>query len=229
MADQEDATFGAALARALKAKHRKQAWLAEELHTDPGQVSRWINNKARPHIDTLGRIEELLEADLSEAFELAGPAYELFVSTPISGLDIVQIEAHREDVAQVVKAAEQVVDGVYWSGVEIVSVKDLGAPDLATEATFKEFAHCKAYLYLQFAEILNPSGALVELGFALGRRIKTTMIIRKDLRTPYMFEGFQGVAARLDCLPDAHIYTVESAAEAARLITRHGRRLLGLD
>jgi hypothetical protein len=86
----------------------------------------------------------------------------------------------------------------------------------------------KAYVYVQFAEILNPSGALVELGFALGKKLMTTMIIRRNLRTPCMFEGFQGVSARLECLPDARIYLVDDVEDAVRLIKRDGRQLLGL-
>jgi len=50
----------------------------------------------------------------------------------------------------------------------------------------------------------------VELGFALGLGMKTTMIIKKDLLTPCMFQGFEGVAGRLDFLPPLRIYTVET-------------------
>ena len=107
-------------------------------------------------------------------------------------------------------------------------MNDRGAPDLATETSFEVFASCQAYLYLQFAEIINPSGALVELGFALGRKLKTTMIIRKNLRTPYMFEGFQGVAAKLNFLPQVHIYTVADIDDAVRLIKTDRRKLFGL-
>jgi hypothetical protein len=99
-------------------------------------------------------------------------------------------------------------------------------PDIATETSLKVLANCRAYLYLQFGELIYPSGALVELGIALGRKLKTTMIIKKDLRTPYMFEGFEGVTASLDFLPRVLIYAVNDVDDAVRLIQRNGRQLL---
>jgi hypothetical protein len=77
--------------------------------------------------------------------------------------------------------------------------------------------------------MLDPSGALVELGFALGRKVKTTMILMNGLRTPFMFEGLQGVAATLEFLPTVHIYTVDSVDEAVRLVERDGEQLLRRD
>jgi transcriptional regulator with XRE-family HTH domain len=196
------------------------------------QVSRWVNGKAVPHIKTVRNIEQLLGVDLRKAFQRSirtqEPAqeYELFVSSPFSGLNNEAIQAHRRDVGGVVDAAKEVVDRVYWPGKEITSIDDLEAADLATESSLDVFDRCRAYLYLQFGEMVNPSGALVELGFALGRRLKTTMIIRKNVSVPYMFEGLQGVAARLRFLPEVHIYLVDDVDGAIRLIKRNGRRLL---
>ena len=195
---------------------------------DPGQVSRWINNKNLPRVETLSEIGRLLAIDLSEAFQrsLPAPEHDLFVSAPISGLSDAEIDAHRKGVANVVAAAKQVVDKVYWSGEEVASFRDLRAPDLATLASLKVLASCSAYLYLQFAQMVNPSGALVQLGIALGRKLKTTVIIKRDLRTPYMFEGFQFVAGNLDFLPETHIYVVDDVDDAVHLIEVNGRQLL---
>jgi hypothetical protein len=193
-----------------------------------------VNNKAMPRLATVRDIQEILGVDLNEAFRhsllASKPSvsdYELFVSAPIIGLnDEAEINRHRDDVAKVVAAAENVVDKVYWSGKEVASFNDLGAPDIAAEASLEAFVSCQAYLYLQFAEMVNPSGALVELGFALGRRLKTTLIIKKDLRTPAMLEGFQGVAAKLGFLPETHIYVVDDVEGAVRLIQQSGGQLL---
>jgi hypothetical protein len=92
----------------------------------------------------------------------------------------------------------------------------------------KVFVSCSACLYLQFAPIVAPSSALVELGFALGRRVKTTIIVQKDLNVPYMLGNFQAVASELKFLPKARIYPVPSVAEAIALITRNGRELFSL-
>jgi hypothetical protein len=92
----------------------------------------------------------------------------------------------------------------------------------------KDLVNCPAYLYLQFAEIVGPSSALVELGFALGRKMKITIIVKKGLTSPYMLRGFGAVAAKLNFLPHARIYEVDSADDAACLIASNGRELLGL-
>jgi transcriptional regulator with XRE-family HTH domain len=229
---QREDTFGAALQLALLEAGRSQTWLALKLNSSPSQVSRWVNGKALPHIDTVRKIEELLETDLRDAFRrsLQAPEssrdYDLFVSAPFAELRNEEISAHRSDVAKVVDAAKTVVDKVYWLGMEVESLYELGAADLVTEANLEAFDKCRAYLYLQFAELVNPSGALVELGFALGRKIKTTMIIKRGLRTPYMFDGLGIVAAKLNFLPETHIYEVGDVDEAVRLVGRNGRQLL---
>jgi transcriptional regulator with XRE-family HTH domain len=239
MSRPRDATFGAALRRALKAAGHNQAWLARQLKCDPGQVSRWVNNKALPHIDTVTEINGLLAVDLSDAYRRpqeaseqsptdgdSAPAdFELFVSAPISGLDDEELEKHRRDVAAVVAAAEKVGPKVYWSGAGVIDQHHRPAADLATEVSLRALERCSAYLYLQFAEMRNPSGALVELGIALGRKLKTTMILKKAMNTPYMFEGLGGVAAKLQWLPEVHIY-LKDPNEAVQLIEASGRDLL---
>jgi hypothetical protein len=91
-----------------------------------------------------------------------------------------------------------------------------------------DLAGCPAFLYLQFAEVVGPSSALVELGFALGRKMKVTIIFKKGLTDLYLLRGFEGVAARFPFLPDTRIYEVESADSAAALIAENGREMLGL-
>jgi transcriptional regulator with XRE-family HTH domain len=229
MAQQEKATFGDALRDALLNARQNQAWLAKQLDIDPGQVSRWTNNKARPHVATVARIEKLLDTNLRDAFRDTLPEFDLFVSAPINGLGAERIEAHRVEVGRVVEAANDVANGVYWSGQEVGSLKDLGAADLSTETNLKVFAECQAYLYLQFGEMINPSGALVELGFALGQKLRTTMIIKKDLPTPYMFRGIGTVAGKLEFLPEVHKYEVDDIDDAVRLIQHNGPQLFGLN
>jgi hypothetical protein len=75
---------------------------------------------------------------------------------------------------------------------------------------------------------VHPSSSLIELGCALGRRLKTTIIMQADLHQPFMLDGFGAVAASLSFLPKARVYTVRSVEHACDLITRNGRELLGL-
>jgi transcriptional regulator with XRE-family HTH domain len=222
--------FASALRQALMTKGMSQADLARELPMDQGQVSRWLTAKAIPQIKNLHRIEEVLGVDLSGAFAESKPDNELFVSAPISGLADEDIPAHHDAVAKVVNAARQHVDGLSWPGDRIKAATDrrYAAANLVTKQNMTELYSCPAYLYLQFAEVTGHSSALVELGFALGLRKKTTVIIKKGLTSPYMFRGFGAVAAKLSFLPDAEVYEEDSADSAAALIANNGRELLGL-
>lgn len=205
-----------------------QADLARLLSVDPGQVSRWVNGKAIPHIDTVGRIEQALNADLSKPFEESTPDFELYVSAPITGLDHGKIAAHHDMVAAVVEAASEHVNSLYWPGEAIRDRSDLGAADLITERNMSTLAQCPALLYLQFDDVIRPSGALIELGIALGRRMKTTLISTKSVELASMLDGFAGVAASVSFLPKAHLYSVASVDEACDLVRQNGRDLLGL-
>lgn len=208
-----------------------QVDLAREIPIDPSQVNRWINGKALPQRKNVHRIEEILDVDLSAAFDESTPDYELFVSAPISGIAADNVPAHHDAVAKVVDAARGHVNGLVWPGerIRVAADRQTAAADIATERNMTALFGCPAYLYLQFAEVVGPSSAFVELGFALGIKMKITIIVQKGLISPYMLRGFGAVAARLKFLPEARIYTeVESPEEAASLIASNGRDLLGL-
>lgn len=221
-------SFGEALRAAIRAAGSTQAKLARDLNIDPGQVSRWANDKSVPLRDTVNRIEGILGMSLLDAFAAAVPDYELFVSAPIVGLATDQVAQHHDIVAAVVAAAREHVNNVYWPGQDVRTLQDLVAPDLATERNLKVLANCPAFLYVQFDEIVHPSSALIEIGFALGRRIKTTFVLKQGVQGAFMLRGFSGVAASLNFLPKARVYWMESPADAVDLLRKNGRELLGL-
>jgi len=221
-------SFGNALKSAIAAAGYTQARLGRELHIDPGQISRWTNDKAIPHSNTLARIERILGVDLSVPFSAAAPEHELYIAAPITGLRVEDIASHNAAVTEVLEAARTHVNSWYWPGEEIRAISDLTAPDIATERNMQILRSCSALLYLQFHEMVHPSSSLIQLGCALGWRLKTTAIVQADLHLPYMLEGFGAVAASLTFLPKARVYRVRSVSDACDLVRRNGRELLGL-
>jgi transcriptional regulator with XRE-family HTH domain len=221
-------TFGKALKAAISAAGYTQAGLARELVIDAGQVSRWVNGKAIPHSETVAKVERILGTDLSASFAASKPDYELYVTAPISGLKHEEISPHNAAVNAVVNAASAQVNSLYWPGEKIRSISDLTAPDIATERNLQVLQRSAALLYVQFMEIVRPSSSLIELGCALGWRLKTTVIMQAGLNEPFMLDNFGAVAATLDFLPKARVYKVKSVGDACDLITRNGRELLGL-
>src|SRR5262249_18402451 len=142
-----------ALAEAIRKSGHTQAWLARSLHVHAAQVSRWTSGQARPHQNAVLAIGKLLGIDLMTAFASAPTPSELFVSAPIIGLGQGQIDAHRFQVGQVVRAAEGHVGSVYWPGRDVATADDLSAPDLKTETNLSALSECRAFLYVQFLEI----------------------------------------------------------------------------
>jgi len=224
----DHSTFGHALKSSIATARYSQARLARELHVDPGQVSRWANDKAVPHGDTVARIEQILGTDLFESFSAAAPEYELYVAAPVTSLNADDIGRHNEAVAQVLTEAKAHVDSLYWPGENVHAVSDLAAADIATEKNLRVLRNSSAFLYLQFIEMVHPSSALIELGCALGWRLKTTIITLAGLHQPFMLDGFGTVAASLTFLPKARTYRVKSVSEACDLVKRNGRELLSL-
>jgi|ERR1700677_888140 transcriptional regulator with XRE-family HTH domain len=224
--------FGSALRQALREKGIRQAALAKELPVDAGQISRWVNGRAIPSPSQVRRMERILETDLFEALADSAPEYELFIAAPVGGLDPDNIPEHLADVAKVLEAAREQVNGIYWpsEGDRTASDRTYVAADIRTERNLRVLNNCPSLLYLQFAEVVRPSSAYIELGFALGKRMNLTIMVKQGLKLPYMLHRFGMVGTGLRFLPRVRIYTDEiaSADDAAALIATNGRELLGL-
>ena len=170
MPTQDHESLGRALKRAIKAAGSSQADIARHLGIDAGQVSRWANDKAVPHAETVRKISDFLKEDLSASFAASVPHYELYVSAPISGLGIEGVSKHHEVVARIVASLSVHVNSYYWPGSDVRELSDLIAPDLATERNLEVLQGCHALLYLQFEEIYSPVGRAHRTGFGLGTK-----------------------------------------------------------
>lgn len=228
MAAQPDRSFSDLLREALAISELSQAALASALGIDAGQVSRWVNGKAgAPRDERIREIEQILGVNIIDSLSKSELKNHVYISAPIVGLDENSLASHVRKIESVVQSVARMTSSYYWPGSEIESMSQLLAADIATEQNLRVLGDSDAFLYLQFDEVIRPTSALVELGIALGRKIKTTIIVGTGLRQPYMFDGFVGVAANLRFLPHVHLYTVKSPAEAIRLIERNSTALFG--
>ena len=50
----------------LVEKKKTSKWLAEELNKNPSTVSKWCTNVSQPDLQTLNRIAQLLNVDITE-------------------------------------------------------------------------------------------------------------------------------------------------------------------
>ncbi len=53
----------------LAEKNKTNKWLAEKLGVNPSTVSRWVNNKQQPTLNTFRDIAKVLSVDVKELFE----------------------------------------------------------------------------------------------------------------------------------------------------------------
>lgn len=228
MSAQDDASLGGHLQRAIKHKGWTQSQLAREIHIDPSRVSLWVRNLAVPTPQHLALIDEKLGSTLVAMWSATSRGVDLYVSAPISGIDHSEIAAHNEKVASVVDVVRKYVPNVYWPGERILSYSELAEADITTEDNMKVLGDASALLYLQFADIIHPTGALIELGIALGRPIRTTVIVAPKLPTPYMLDVLPAVGVQKNFLPKARVYH-KTVKDTIALIERHKAVLFGFD
>ena len=50
----------------LVEKQRTSKWLAGELGKDPATISKWCTNSSQPDLQTLTKVAQLLDVDISE-------------------------------------------------------------------------------------------------------------------------------------------------------------------
>ena len=50
----------------LVEKRRTSKWLAGELGKDPATISKWCTNSSQPDLQTLTKVAQLLDVDISE-------------------------------------------------------------------------------------------------------------------------------------------------------------------
>lgn len=222
-------SFGTQLRAVLRRAGLKQRELAEKLHVHPSQVSRWVRNEALPTPEHAEAMRPILGEDLVEVLSRQTPEYEVYVSAPILGLPDGLIAEHHDKVKRVVDSLQRHVHSIYWPGADILSTADLDASDVVAERNLKILAKCPAFLYLQFSDLVKPSSSLIELGIALGDRIKTTIVLGAGVQSAYMLRSnFSMVAERLSFLPDARVYNNDTLESICDLFGKSGRKILGL-
>lgn len=50
----------------LAEKDKTNKWLAQELHKDPGTISKWCTNTLQPNLETIVQIAKLLDVDTKD-------------------------------------------------------------------------------------------------------------------------------------------------------------------
>jgi len=217
-----------AYVKAVIARHPGgQSGVAPKLGVHPSQLNRWANGRVIPD-EILEVLEDVLgRDDIKSAF--ATLKYDLYVSSPITSFSPLDMASHREGVGQVVESIEDIGLRPFWPAGLINSRADLLPPRLATKRNLEILHGAKGLLYIQLLETTTPSNTLVELGMALGRRMRTTIIIGQGIQMPSMFAALEVLGARMPhVLPKVRVIQVSGVDEAVNYVRTSGRSLFGL-
>ena len=223
-------TIGEEIKRLLQKHGRSQRWLAQHLRIDDGQVSRWVNGRGLPSLPNATRIDELLGGDLLSQIEAARskqqvPTYEVFIAAPMAALSPEHYQTQRAALEDVCSQIESHVGSVYWAGRALASPDEFEASDIATERNLICLKKSRYVLLIQLSSSPVASSALTEVGIAFGLRKPTTIFAPSTSALPYMFGGFGAVAERLSFMPRVRFYEITGAADAIRLVQKHGEQV----
>lgn len=218
---------GQQLRQWLEAADLKQSALARLLGVDPGQVSRWCNDKATPQSHHLAHIVELLRG---RGIEILLPSSaRVFLSTPMAALSADEYETDRTAAQAVFEELSRIAAPVYWGAAQIASVEQFEAPDIAAERNLVALSTAEAFVYLQLRDLVHPTSCHVEIGMAIASRKAVTLFAPSEDSLPYILRRFEPISGQVAGLGGRfRFYSIRTAADAVRLLAIHGPTLIGL-
>lgn len=221
--------LGTRLRAILTSRKLKHSVFAKELGKNSSQLSRLLAGTEHWTRELASRIDELLTTNLTSVYDELTEEIDLYVASPITGLSAENIPNAHARTAGLVTFLRELGYTVSWPGEQITDVQKLIAPSVATTTNIRTLVRCRGLLYVQFDEVIHPSGALIELGIALGRKMKTTIVADARLGLPFMLRnGFDGVARDSPNLPDAKVHTFADIEDAKRQIANTGPLFFGI-
>lgn len=207
-----------------------QKWLAPRLHVSEGHLSKTLGEDP-PDLAFLAQVADVLGMTLSELSERAGVPigwrYDIYLSTPFQALtDDSERSAQRADAAALVAAMRSIDLKVYWpleSVPERSAEWESGIEHIAAADNIRAILSSEALVYFQSHALNGSTSALVELGYAMGKQIRTTVMVAGGVQMPFMLRRLDALAAQLSDTHDAltkparmDFATVDEACEAVR-------------
>jgi transcriptional regulator with XRE-family HTH domain len=217
--------------RVLESLSARSDWsqkrLAKEIDVSPGTVSNLLNGKTAVSYERANLIAATLEIDITDL--LLDP--DIYVAAPMTTLKKTTLRQNHKEVDQVLDALHTIGLKPYWPGAGVKSLSDAKDPRITTAANFEALGRVQALMLLLLHEATGPTGALIELGYAMGQGRRITIFIEKSLNTdgkrPFVLEGLVSAAMEIDEIAPVEIIEVEGIDEVvARIESDHGAEML---
>lgn len=172
-------------------------------------------------------LDESRMSDREAEVGTADAGYDLFLSTPMSGLrDEQEYRSHRRfvlDVADVLRR-DLGIERIYFAGSEVTSIYDFDAGEDALRSDLEALRESRALCLVYPRRLV--SSVLIEVGMALALGKPCLLFVRKREDLPYLLISAEKLAGR-DGLPEVRIVEYQSAENLKRLLREVGPRIFG--
>lgn len=151
--------------------------------------------------------------------------YDLFLSTPMSGLrDEQEYRSHRQFVLEVaeVLCKDLGVERIYFAGREVTSIQGFDAGDDALRSDLEALRESRVLCLVYPRRLV--SSVLIEVGMALALGKPCLLFVRRREDLPYLLISAEKLAGR-DGLPVVRIVEYQNPEDLKRLLREAGAKL----
>lgn len=144
-------------------------------------------------------------------------ALKIFVAAPMSGFgNDAEFQQAKADIHQLSDnlLATPHVDSVYFAGSGIDSVQNFSPSNNALISDITAIVNADRFIFVYPREVLTS--ALVEVGYALGRNIRSHFFVKNLDHLPYLLKDCHKVSSTFEHIPRISISTYTDGAELAR-------------
>lgn len=145
----------------------------------------------------------------------------LFVAAPMSGFDTVEAyQAHRDETLELVEHLENLPEtaSVYYAGRDIPSSGEFSGPNKALMLDLGGLIDSDAMIMLYPTKVV--SGALIEVGIAIGKKIPVLIVVKDRADLPYMFREVDEFRFPNENLAPIRVICADSALDSLDEIQR---------
>ncbi|HET7923384.1 MAG TPA: hypothetical protein VFL30_00715 [Rhodanobacteraceae bacterium] len=141
--------------------------------------------------------------------------YDLFVSSPLAAFaSDAELAKSKEQIAQLVAAAEQLGFSVYWAGRNIATKNDFDAADISATQDVAAILDSKYFLMVYPARIV--SSVIFEAGIALNNCLTSIYFVQSEKDLPFL------MTQASQAFKNVRTYVCATPAEHLGLLKKHG-------
>ena len=144
-------------------------------------------------------------------------ALSIFIAAPMSGFDNdADFQAAKSDIALLSNTLRGMrkVEHVYFAGENIASTDNFSPNNNALISDITMLAKSDHFIFIYPKKVLTS--ALVEVGYALGRGIRSHFFVKDRSDLPYLLKDCHEVCKTFDQIPEISVSSYSNGEDLAR-------------